>query len=120
FAVLISARLLAGRLPGWSPRSYWGAVRVGSLGLLVGMVVAGLISAFAFDAAFEVFHELFFPAGTYLFNPQTDRLVQLFPEQFWLESSIAVGAVAVALSLVTIALIANRRDRHPATPGLGR
>ena len=34
-------------------------------------VVAGLIAFFAFDAAFEVFHRLFFPGGTYSFNPAT-------------------------------------------------
>ncbi len=50
-----------------------------------------------FDTAFEVFHELFFPAGSFLFDPRTDRLVQLFPESFWVESTIAVGIVIIAL-----------------------
>ncbi len=51
-----------------------------------------------FDTAFELFHELFFPPGSYLFDPATDRLVQLFPESFWVETTIGVGVVIVVLS----------------------
>src|SRR5262249_38896029 len=38
----------------------WSAIRTGMKGLIVGIVVAGVIVTFAFDAAFEVFHRLFF------------------------------------------------------------
>lgn len=75
--------------------------RLGSTGLVVaiGTVVGGLLGVLLFDAAFEVFHQLFFPAGSYLFDPRTERLVQLFPEQFWVESTVGVGAVVIALAL---------------------
>jgi integral membrane protein (TIGR01906 family) len=66
--------------------------------------------AVAFDAAFEVFHRLFFAGGTYLFDPRTDRLVQLFPETFWSETATAVGAVILVLALGT-AWFAGRRLR---------
>jgi integral membrane protein (TIGR01906 family) len=62
-------------------------------------VVGGALGLLFFDAAFEVFHRLFFAAGTYNFDPGTERLVQLFPDQFWIESTIAVGVVVVALGL---------------------
>ena len=45
----------------------------------------------AANAALMLFHEVFFPQGNYLFDPGTERLVQLFPEQFFLESTVAVG-----------------------------
>jgi len=110
FLLLLVGRVAAGRLEGWSRNDYWGAIRVGGLGLLVGMVVAGVVSVVAFDAAFEAFHEIFFSAGTYLFDPRTDRLVQLFPEQFWSETAIAVGVMAAGLSVAALAVAARRRS----------
>jgi integral membrane protein (TIGR01906 family) len=79
----------------------WRAVGSGARGLAIALAVAGAFALFAFDAAFEVFHELFFSAGSYTFDPRTDRLVQLFPEQFWSDTAIAVGAVAIAVAVLT-------------------
>ena len=76
--------------------------------LAVSVAALGLFFTFAFDTAFELFHRVFFPAGTYLFDPSTDRLVQLFPEQFWVETTIGVGIVAVVLS-VALAVLAGCR-----------
>jgi integral membrane protein (TIGR01906 family) len=79
----------------------WRAVNSGARALVVVLVLAGAFAVLAFDAAFEVFHRLFFSAGSYTFDPRTDRLVQLFPEQFWSETAIAVGAVAILVALLT-------------------
>jgi integral membrane protein (TIGR01906 family) len=95
------------------PERWWSAVRAGALGLIVGVVVGGIVAVFAFDAAFEVFHRLFFADGSYLFDPSTDRLVQLFPFAFWSETTIAVGAVIILLAVI-VSWITRRRAR-PAT-----
>ena len=86
----------------------WRAVRRGALGLTVGVVVVGIVGLVAFDQLFESFHRIFFPAGSYLFDPSTDRLVQLFPFQFWQETAMVVGAVIIAIALL-VALVAGRR-----------
>ena len=106
------------------PERAWSAVRNGARGLAIGVVIAGVVAFFAFDAAFEVFHRLFFAGGSYTFDPGTDRLVQLFPFAFWSETTMAVGAVIIAIS-IAVTLIAGRRTaRHAApaetTPGTGR
>jgi len=93
------------------PERWWRAVRAGALGTIVGVVVGGVIVFFAFDAAFEVFHRLFFAGGTYLFDPATDRLVQLFPFRFWDETTMVLGVLIVAISLL-VAFVAGRRARH--------
>ena len=67
-----------------------GAVRGGALGLIVGRGGRG-VALVAFDWLFETFHSLFFPGGSYDFDPATERLVQLFPFQFWQETAIVVG-----------------------------
>jgi integral membrane protein (TIGR01906 family) len=86
----------------------WRSVRNGALGLIVGTVIVGIVGLVAFDQLFELFHRIFFPAGSYLFDPTTDRLVQLFPFQFWEETAMAVGLVIIVLAAVT-AMVANRR-----------
>jgi integral membrane protein (TIGR01906 family) len=86
----------------------WRSVSGGARGLAVGLAVAGAFAVLAFEAAFEVFHRLFFSSGSYTFDPRTDRLVQLFPQQFWSETAIAVGAVALGAAILT-AWQASRR-----------
>ncbi len=75
-----------------------------------GAVALGIVGLLFFDTAFEVFHELFFPAGSFLFDPRTDRLVQLFPETFWVETTIGVGVVVILLA-VGLAWLGARRAR---------
>jgi integral membrane protein (TIGR01906 family) len=77
----------------------WSAIAGGMRGLIVAIVVAGIIASVAFDAVFELFHRLFFPAGSFTFDPRTDRLVQLFPFDFWSETTIVLGGLIVAAAV---------------------
>jgi integral membrane protein (TIGR01906 family) len=87
--------------------AFWRPVRSGAIGIAGAVVAIGLVGLLAFDAAFEAFHQLFFADGNYTFDPATDRLVQLFPYQFWVETSFAVGAVVLVLAAFA-ALLAQR------------
>ncbi|MGZ8527245.1 MAG: lipoprotein intramolecular transacylase Lit [Candidatus Limnocylindrales bacterium] len=91
--ILVNARLASGGAV-WCRR----AIGTGALVLAGAVVIGGIVLALAFEQAFEVFHELFFAGGTYTFDPATDRLVQLFPSQFWEETSLAVGVVILVVS----------------------
>jgi integral membrane protein (TIGR01906 family) len=98
----------------------WRAVRTGAIGLIVGLVVVGGVALVAFDALFEMFHQLLFAGGSYDFDPRTERLVQLFPFAFWQESAIALGVVCIVLAAI-VAAVAGRRARAesraaPAAP----
>jgi integral membrane protein (TIGR01906 family) len=93
---------------------WWSAVRAGALGLIAVVAVGGVVALVAFDQAFEVFHELFFKGGTYLFDPATDRLVQLFPFAFWSETTIVLGALIVVLA-IGVSFVAGRRARRART-----
>ncbi len=75
------------------------------------MIAAGIFSVVAFDTAFELFHRLFFGPGTYSFDPRTERLVQLFPDQFWFETSLALGAVLLVLALLVLVAARGRVRR---------
>ena len=72
----------------------------------------------AFDALFEVFHRIFFAGGSYSFDPRTERLVQLFPDRFWFETSTALAVVLVAFG-AGLRFLAGRRIRMALTPASG-
>lgn len=98
-----------------SRRELWTGVRNGAAGLAVIVTVLGVLSLVAFDAMFEVFHELFFPAGTFTFDPATSRLVQLFPDRFWSETTLAVGIVCL-VAAIGVTWLASRRLARTAAP----
>ncbi len=68
------------------------AASVATFAFLLGV---GLVAMIGFNSAFDWFHRIFFPHGGWQFNPATDRLVQLFPPEFWQESTILLGVVTV-------------------------
>ena len=107
--------VLAARRRGATRRATWVAVRGGAIGLIVTLVVIGVIAVVAFDALFETFHQVLFPSGSYDFDPRTEKLVQIFPFQFWQDSAIALGIVAVLVAAV-IVWIAHRRLRSISGP----
>jgi integral membrane protein (TIGR01906 family) len=68
-------------------------------GLAVGVlivVVAGGLAAVGFEQAWSQFHAIFFSAGSWQFNTRTDRLIQMFPEPFWLEETYILAALTLA------------------------
>lgn len=81
-----------------------GVVVVGAIAVL------GAVFGLAFDAAWELFHRLFFPPGSYSFDSGTSRLVQLLPGQLWYETSLAFGALLAFLA-VGAAWLARRGAR---------
>jgi integral membrane protein (TIGR01906 family) len=112
-AALIATILLAGAaLFSRGRRWFWRAVGLGAKVLIVGVIVVGGAFAIFFEQAFEIFHEIFFPPGTYMFDPAKEKLVQLFPDQFWSETSVALAATVLALG-VLLFLMARRLGREP-------
>ena len=63
-----------------------------------------------FDTTFEIFHGCCSRPG-YNFDPRNERLVQLFPEEFWSETSIVLAVAMLGARLPRV--VASRR----AEPG---
>ncbi|HEY8168225.1 MAG: DUF1461 domain-containing protein [Candidatus Limnocylindrales bacterium] len=96
----------------------WRAMAAGAGTLVVAFVVIGLAFALAFDAAFTLFHEIFFPAGNWAFDPATQRLVQLYPIPFWQEVTLVLGAV-ILIAGTSLWWLARRRARRLAIEPTG-
>jgi integral membrane protein (TIGR01906 family) len=73
------------------------------LGIALGALFVGgvaIFAAFGFDAAFTRFHELAFSNDFWQLNPDTDHLVQMFPEPFWRDMTVLLGAMCAAEALL--------------------
>ena len=72
----------------------WRAVARGGAGLAIGAVVVGGVGFLAFDAAFELFHRVFFPGGNWEF-PADSNMIRLYPYAFWQLTAAALGVLCV-------------------------
>jgi integral membrane protein (TIGR01906 family) len=87
---------------------FWGAVARGGSVLALAFAVIGAIFLVAFDPAFTLFHEIFFPGGNWSFDPTTEHMVQLYPIPFWQLVTTILGALAIVLGTVVWALARRR------------
>ena len=90
---LIASRLAGrrpGRLLGRGP-AFWAGAGLGGAFLMVG----GL-AALDFDRAFVVFHSLFFPGKTnWLFDPRTDEIINILPQEFFMNCALLILAILI-------------------------
>jgi integral membrane protein (TIGR01906 family) len=87
-------------------------------GLVVGSI--GAIAAVGFDAAFTRFHEIAFSNDLWQLNPRTDRLIQMFPEEFWRDATFMLGAMclmeaALIAALAGVYLLSTKSERSHLT-----
>ena len=112
-ALLAAILLIVAGVASRGRRSFWRAAAAGARVLTVGVVVVGVAFALFFDQAFLLFHEIFFAPGTFMFDARTEKLVQLFPDQFWSETSVAIAGAVLGLS-VLVWKVAERLGRDPS------
>lgn len=75
--------------------------------LTVGIVVGvGVAAAAGFDRLWEQLHVLVFPNDFWLLDPREHHLIQMFPEEFWLEMVLLLGLVTLAEATL-LALLAG-------------
>jgi integral membrane protein (TIGR01906 family) len=97
----------------WRRRLFWRGVEVGASVLVGAVVVIGAAFAVFFDQAFLLFHDIFFAPGTFSFDPSKEKLVQLFPDQFWSDTSVALALVVLVLGVIAV-FGSRRMARRPA------
>jgi integral membrane protein (TIGR01906 family) len=85
------------------------AIRDGAALIVGGALLAAASFTLAFDATFSFFHGIFFAAGTWTFNPATDRLVQLYPQDFWVLAALLFCLTLALLSFIAYRMTARSR-----------
>jgi len=77
------------------------ALRNGAFFTLILIFTVIILAVFNWEFFFTTFHQLFFESGTWVFL-YSDTLIRLFPEQFWFDAAITIGALAVIFSLLAL------------------
>lgn len=78
--------------------AFWAAA-----GMCILLLAAAAWAAIDFDSLFRIFHQALFPGETnWLFDPQTDEIILILPEAFWMHT----GALVIILSLSSAVLTA--------------
>lgn len=109
-AVLAAAGLLWVAIRAWRRGTLARLVRAGAVSALVAVAIVGTIAAVAFDAAFLLFHQIFFPQGNFLFAPGSN-LLAIYPESYFYGVTVRIGASFLALAgvLAVVSHVAVRR-----------
>ena len=85
--------------------AFWGGVGLGGTFL----VVAGL-AATNFSRAFVMFHALFFPGkDNWLFDPYTDPIIRILPQEFFRNCAIFILLLMVLLCALTVLWDARKK-----------
>jgi len=87
-------------------------------GIIVFSALSFILKDF-FSAAFIRFHELFFSNDLWILNPATDKLIVLYPEQFFVDFVTAVYVRSLLISLflfLCITIIHMIYKRHGRIP----
>lgn len=110
---IVTLGLLVG-LGLWAWKGNWmrdyrlGLARGGRLTAALVIVIIFLV-LLSFGVFFVAFHNVFFEAGTWVFN-FSDTLIRLFPERFWRDIFVYVGVISAGLGLL-ISYLARYRPQ---------
>lgn len=94
-------------------RQFWGylaqAVKWSAIGSIGVIVLIGVATAIDFNAIFTLFHFISFANDLWRLNPQTDYLIIMFPERFFMEATLMIAAMTVAeFALLFLAAVLMR------------
>ena len=79
------------------------------IGLGLGTLAIGgiaVVAAFGFEAAFTRFHKVLFSNNLWQLDPERDHLIQMFPQDFWRDITIVLGAMC-ALEAALVGAVAG-------------
>ena len=84
------------------------------MGSFIGVTLgAGLLFMSDFNKYFTIFHKIFFTNDLWLLDPDTDLLIRMLPEGFFLDMVLRIGYIFVSLMavLLFISVLGLRRDK---------
>jgi integral membrane protein (TIGR01906 family) len=109
----------------WPARVLAAATLWAGLLMTSGLAMVGALAMTGFDGAWTQFHQLAFTNELWKLNPFTDHLIQMYPEAFWMDVSMAIGMLLIvqafalsALSATYLLLTRNTADVIEARPRL--
>lgn len=102
-AVAIVLTLAVVMIALWPPRALVAASLYGGVLTAVVLGVAGTLAISGFDGAWSQFHGIAFTNDLWKFDPDTDHLIQMYPEAFWQRITLFLGSLILLQALVITA-----------------
>lgn len=92
--------------------SFWSGV-----GKLSFFASVALLASLDFNTAFVVFHSIFFPGkDNWLFNPHTDEIIRVMPQQFFMNCAILIvcSIIILCAAMIVLGILEKKnRDSRP-------
>lgn len=81
-------------------------------------VILGLFCVIDFDRLFVIFHKLAFNNDDWLFDPETDPVIRILPEEFFMRCLITILLTIIigAVTLIIIYMCKKRKKRKEGAP----
>jgi integral membrane protein (TIGR01906 family) len=76
------------------PAEFWNAIYYGGIYTIALLVMVVVFAVLGWEYFFTLFHDLLFADGTWQFL-YSDTLIRLFPEQFWFDAALTIGASSI-------------------------
>lgn len=77
---------------------FWSGITTISLPVILGLLIVPNP-----DYAFVLFHKIFFPGkDNWIFNPYTDEIISVLPQQFFFNCALLIGTSMLILSIICI------------------
>jgi integral membrane protein (TIGR01906 family) len=99
-AVAIVLTLAVVMIALWPPRALVAASLYGGVLTAVVLGFFGALAVSGFDSAWSQFHGIAFSNDLWKLDPDTDHLIQMYPEAFWQRITFLLGAVILLQALL--------------------
>ena len=82
-------------------------------GFLALAVLLGILISTDFTRYFTIFHHIFFDNDLWILNPQTDLLINIVPEPFFVDTALRIGLLfgSCVLIVLAVCLYLIRREK---------
>jgi len=94
-----------------SKKKDYSYLMVSAITAVVLPLLLAIYMAIDFDRAFVVFHKIFFRNDYWLFDPVTDPVITILPDEFFMHCAIMIILIVLFFSLLFI-LIYKKAKRH--------
>ena len=80
----------------------------GALTLIIPIILM-IVIAIDFNAAFIVFHKLFFNNDMWIFDPAVDPIINILPWQFFMHCGIFIGSLWIIASILQLVICVKKK-----------
>lgn len=80
------------------------SIEVGFVIFALLTIILTAVISINFTRAFTLFHEIFFNNDLWLLDPDTDRLINILPEGFFVDTAIRIGIIFTIMILLILLL----------------